>query len=726
MKTKESGRGRGTQKGRGAALAASALCALYAGTLTTATPATATLTAAVPQDAQSARSPQAPAPGTAAAAPALLAEPALRVVSWNICGEAGGVRGEDGFCAYRNEPQQKVDQIARVAAEHDANVIMLQEVCGEAPGSHMERLRAALGTGWSIEHAKGARPDGTTYCRGGLGGELGVGIAVKGRVSEVTAVNTVPSGGDLQTLPILCVRVEGWSPRACTTHILADGADPRRSGQIQNVKSAIWPDRNQIVLGGDFNMFPGSPDLQPISEAFDECDRRAYGDGDEVNEVTHHSWSAQGGHQLRKRDHIFASRSESGSPFTACDVDRSLMDTTENRSNSGPPNGYSDHAPVIGHLRPVKHTEVAGDFNGDGRADLAVLSGQGKSADGRNQTSLWMFSGTATGFAAPRRVWDSGTDSWNWAASTLTAGDFDGDGKADLGVLYDYGRSGDRNRTGLWTFKGTAQGVEAPRKAWDSQDDPANPDWNWNASKPVAADFDGDGKADVGVLYDYGSSGGSNRTGLRVFTGTGTGFKNPRQLWDSRTDPVKSWNWAASKPVAGDFDGDGRADLGVLYDYGRTGDRNRTGLWTFTATGNGFAGPRQVWDSSTDSWNWAASKPVAGDFDGDGRADLGVLYDYGRTGDRNRTGLWTFSATGNGFGGPRKVWDSADGGDSWSWAASSPAAGDFNGDGRVDLGVLYDSGNASNGRNQTRLWAFTSRGAEFGAPRRYWDSSLNG
>ncbi|MFJ3205943.1 FG-GAP-like repeat-containing protein [Streptomyces sp. NPDC086989] len=713
-----------TARGRGTALAAM-LCALAAGVL--AGPAAAAPEALqAPPVTRAATVPQLVT--SPASTPGLLAEPQLRVVSWNICGEAGGVRGEAGFCAYRNEPQQKVDQIVQVAAEHDADVIMLQEVCGQAPGSHMERLRAALGAGWSLEHAKGARPDGTTYCRGGLSGELGVGIAVKGRVTEVSAVNAVPAGGDGQTLPVLCLRVEGWSSRICTTHILADPSDPRRAGQIQNVKNAIWADRNRVVLGGDFNMFPGSTGLQPIAEAFDECDSRTYGDGDEVNEPTHHDWTAQTGDVLRKRDHIFASWTESGTPFTACDVDRFRMDTTENRPDSGPPDGYSDHAPIIGSLKPAPHAEAAGDFNGDGKADLAVLSGHGRSADGRNQSSLWLLYGTGSGFAAPRRVWDSGTDSWNWTASALTAGDFDGDGHADLGVLYNYGRTADRGRTGLWTFKATAQGVEAPREVWDSRNDATNPDWDWSASKPVAGDFDGDGRTDVGVLYDYGSSGGSNRTGLRVFTSTGTGigFKNPRLVWDSVHDPVKSWNWAASKPVTGDFDGDGKADIGVLYNYGRTADRNRTGLWTFTATASGFTSPRQVWDSGTDSWNWAASKPVTGDFDGDGKADLGVVYDYGRTADRGRTGLWTFSGTASGFGGPRKVWDSADAGDSWSWTASTPTAGDFNGDGRADVGVMYDYANAANGSNRTALWMFTSRGTGFDAPRQYWDSSVPG
>ncbi|GAA1655361.1 hypothetical protein GCM10009733_061020 [Nonomuraea maheshkhaliensis] len=33
-----------------------------------------------------------------------------------------------------------------------------------------------------------------------------------------------------------------------------------------------------------------------------------------------------------------------------CDADQSLMDRTENEPDSGPPNGYSDHAPLIGYL----------------------------------------------------------------------------------------------------------------------------------------------------------------------------------------------------------------------------------------------------------------------------------------------------------------------------------------------------------------------------------------
>ncbi|MEU3957798.1 hypothetical protein AB0F45_36900, partial [Streptomyces achromogenes] len=65
------------------------------------------------------------------------------------------------------------------------------------------------------------------------------------------------------------------------------------------------------------------------------------------------------------------------------------------------------------------------------------------------------------------------------------------------------------------------------------------------------------------------------------------------------------------KLTAGDFDGDGKTDVGVLYGYGRQDDgTNRTGLWKFSSTGTGFNAPVMSWDSAAGfgSWNWKASK----------------------------------------------------------------------------------------------------------------------
>lgn len=288
-----------------------------------------------------------------AVAPLAVADEAteLNVLSWNTCGEAGGKRGDAGFCPYRDDPQAKVDVIADLVAEHDLDVILLQEVCAETADSHLGRLKTALGDGWQIGNARGARPDGRTDCRGDLNGELGVGIAIKASNAEFTSKQTLPpdpTGQSKQTLPTLCATTTDWPTKVCTTHILADPEDPRRPQQVKNVRDYVWPSRANLVLGGDFNLFPGSATLKPISDNFHECDGRSYGSGDKVDETTHHAWTGDNTHVYRKRDHIFASKPDSGTNFGSCDSRTDLMDTTENEPDSGPPSGYSDHAPLLG------------------------------------------------------------------------------------------------------------------------------------------------------------------------------------------------------------------------------------------------------------------------------------------------------------------------------------------------------------------------------------------
>ncbi|MYV64635.1 esterase, partial [Streptomyces sp. SID2131] len=148
----------------------------------------------------------------------------------------------------------------------------------------------------------------------------------------------------------------------------------------------------------------------------------------------------------------------------------------------------------------------------------------------------------------------------------------------------------------------------------------------------------------------------------------------PVKKWDNVSAGSGSWDWDRSKAVAGDFGGDGKDDIGVLYDNGQTTDgRNQAALWTFASTGSGFSHPSRAWESGSGSWNAGASRVTAGDFDGDGRADVGVLYGYGVQGDgTNRTGLWKFTGTGTGFNAPVMAWDSA-GRTSWNWISSDLA-----------------------------------------------------
>ncbi|MEV7130966.1 FG-GAP-like repeat-containing protein [Streptomyces sp. NPDC093260] len=364
---------------------------------------------------------------------------------------------------------------------------------------------------------------------------------------------------------------------------------------------------------------------------------------------------------------------------------------------------------------PQQAQVTAGDFDGDGKADVAALYDYGKDAQGHSLASLWIFNSDGTSLRAPRVVWDNDT-SWNWSSSTLTSGDYNGDGKSDIGVLYNYGEGADgKNRTKLWLFTSTGSDFQAPKIVWDS----GSTSWNWNSSKLTSGDYNGDGKSDIGVLYNYGQTvDGRNHTGLWAFNSTGDGFQAPVKVWDSGSD---SWNWNASKVSSGDFNGDGKMDVAVLYNYGQAADgRNQTGLW-FAGGADGLSSPKKVWNSDT-SWNWNASTLTSGDYNGDGKTDIGVLYNYGQDTDgRNHTGLWTMAGTDTGVAAPKKVWDSTT---SWNWNSSQPVSGDFNGDGKSDLAIFYNYGKNADGRTRHGLWTFSSTGDAMTSPHLDWDSAL--
>ncbi|MEV6110322.1 endonuclease/exonuclease/phosphatase family protein [Streptomyces sp. NPDC051940] len=305
-----------------------------------------------------------PAATANAQSPPAVHTPEIRMLSWNICGEAGGLRGDAGYCPYRAEPAAKVEQVRQLVRKHRANVVMLQEVCGyaeggraAAAGSHMDLLGKALGAGWSIRHAAGARPDGRTDCRGGLTGDLGVLVAVRGEITSARAANTLPpdpAGTSLQTLPALCVTVRGWRPEVCTAHLVVgedDPADPgaRAPRQVAEVVGFLGDAvRSGAVLGGDFNRNGGSPVLAALNERMERC----------VDDVTRHGWDpATGTHSWHRLDHFYATKAATGSRYAWCGADTSRMDTTANDPASGAPDGYSDHAPILGVVPGGPDTE---------------------------------------------------------------------------------------------------------------------------------------------------------------------------------------------------------------------------------------------------------------------------------------------------------------------------------------------------------------------------------
>ncbi len=322
---------------------------------------------------------------------------------------------------------------------------------------------------------------------------------------------------------------------------------------------------------------------------------------------------------------------------------------------------------------------VSGDFNGDGYSDVAVLYGYVAQRDVR----LFVFPGSADGFLPPQEWWHAGAGSWDWAGSMLTAGDYNGDNKDDIGILYGYAAQRDVK---TFVFPSTGSSFAAPQMWWDSG--PGN--WDWVGSKLTSGDYNGDKKDDMAVLYGYAAQ---HQSRAFIFTSNGTNaFNKPTAWWDSGPG---NWDWVGSKLTSGDYNGDKKDDMAVLYGYAR---EHQTRAFVFIAGSDTFNLPTAWWDSGPGNWDWSGSKLTSGDYNGDKKDDLGVLYGYGG----GHSAVYDFSSTGRGnFSAPSTIYDSRASSQYLDANTGQTLSGDFNNDGREELASFYNLGSS-----QSKLYLF--------------------
>jgi protocatechuate 3,4-dioxygenase beta subunit len=249
------------------------------------------------------------------------------------------------------------------------------------------------------------------------------------------------------------------------------------------------------------------------------------------------------------------------------------------------------------------------------------------------------------------------------AGATPLAGDFNGDGRAEL-VLY---------HEGEWFIDLNGNGQ------WDEHDMWARLGSRHDA--PVIGDWDGDGKDDIGIFgprwprdpvavkYEPGLPDAANRVvseipknvppaaahatdGARHLKRAATAAER-----SDRIDHVFFFGGSRDVPLAGDFNGDGIDTVAVFHN----------GLWQFDLNGDG----RFTSADRSAQFGQARDVPLVGDFDGDGVDEIAVWRNGELIIDSNHNGQFDAGDQRVQIGSP----------------GDTPVVADFNGDGRDEVAL---------------------------------------
>jgi uncharacterized repeat protein (TIGR01451 family) len=268
---------------------------------------------------------------------------------------------------------------------------------------------------------------------------------------------------------------------------------------------------------------------------------------------------------------------------------------------------------------------IATDLNNDGKTDLVTANGD----SGSISVLLGVGDGT---FAAAVSYGFGGY------AISLVASDFNSDGNTDVAVTNYYGGT-------LALFLGNGSGGFQPV---------INLPFNIYYPQFVASgDFNSDGKADLAVTSNYNGT-------VSIFLGNGDATFQSGSTYSTGYNP--------GAVTVGDFNVDGKPDLAISNSY-------TSSVSVLLGNGNGTFQPAVSYSTS-----YGSSFVATDDVNGDGKADLVVPNNGSNSvsvllGNGNGTFQTAFNYPAS--NGPTQV-----------------AIGDFNGDGRADLAVTNNYNNS--------------------------------
>ena len=226
----------------------------------------------------------------------------------------------------------------------------------------------------------------------------------------------------------------------------------------------------------------------------------------------------------------------------------------------------------VGDSKYGRDIFIAADVDGDGRVEIVVAN------NGESRTSVLKWDGAAlTPTWNGARSLGGSAGNWSRGEDSFTAADLDGDGQVEIVIASDAD-----GRTGMLKWDGAVLAL-----VWMSAS-PLNGSagsWKRGRDSLVAADVDGDGRAEIVLAGD-----GEGQTGVLKWNGAALVLVSVSDRLSGGS--ATSWKRGRDSFIAADVDGDGRAEIVITGEPG----------WTEVLK----------WTGGNLSTVWAASGPLDG------------------------------------------------------------------------------------------------------------------
>jgi hypothetical protein len=335
---------------------------------------------------------------------------------------------------------------------------------------------------------------------------------------------------------------------------------------------------------------------------------------------------------------------------------------------------------------------TAGDVNGDGRADVIV--GAPYYANGESQEGrAFVWYGSADGISATRDWMGEGNavEAW-YGSSVATAGDVNGDGYSDVLV----GAPGRRAHGGAALAYYGGPDTLNDTAEWTKA---AGREYaHFGHSAASAGDVNADGYADV-IIGAPGWDGGQASEGSAwVYIGHPYGL-GTTPMWHKEGDQIGAqFGWSVGS--AGDVNGDGYEEVIVGAPTYNNGETDEGQVWVYMGSNSGpNLAPAWYKDSDQADARYGTAVGTAGDVNGDGYADVVVGAPYYNHPETDEGGAWIYEGSAEGLH-VAPDWHGQCDQAGANFGASVGTAGDVNGDGYSDLIVgapFWDDGQLNEG-----------------------------